>query len=278
MNYSDFAKIYVIIVYITEIRQKEGDIMGDCKERAKKLFKDKELGETKHYSKKVSAIVLSAFSVISCILAVIAVIFLKANFSDTDAFKAFVDRHYLLSVIALILICAIQVIIALIPGELVEIAAGYAFGSFTGTLICLVGISLGSIVVILLTRRFGRRFVESLYPREKIDALPIISNPKKRNVLTAVIFLIPGTPKDLLTYAIGITEMSIPLYLLISTVARIPSIVMSTVGGDALGDNKFVYALIAFVVSGILSLAGYLIYTHIIKKHRNKSKNRPNSI
>ncbi len=252
--------------------------MGKRKERAKKLFKDKELGETKHYSKKVAAIALGAFSIISCILAVAGVIFLKANFTDTDAFKAFVDEHYLLSVIVLIFICAIQVIIALIPGELVEIAAGYAFGSIAGALICLVGITLGSITVILLTRKFGRRFVESLYPREKIDALPIINNPKKRNILTAILFLIPGTPKDLVTYAVGITEMSIPLYLLIATTARIPSIIMSTVGGDALGNNKFVYALVAFLVSGALSLTGYLIYTRIIKKHRNKSKNEVNSI
>ena len=246
--------------------------MGKVKERTKVIFADTHLSETKHYSKKASAIALGAFSVISCILAAVGVIWLKMNFSDTDAFERFVEKNYLLSAIALIIICAIQVIVALIPGELVEIAAGYAFGAVPGALICLAGITLGSVCVLLLSRKFGRRFVESLYPREKIDSLPILNDPKKRNVFTALLFLIPGTPKDLITYIIGITEMSIPLYLLIATTARIPSIIMSTIGGDALGDSKFLYAMIAFIVSGAISLTGYLIYTRISGKHKKIDK------
>lgn len=251
--------------------------MGRRTERAKRLFRDKELGETKHYSKKVAAIALGAFSVLSCILAAVGVIFIKANFSDTDALQAFVEKNYLLSAIALVLICAVQVIVALIPSELVEIAAGYAFGSVMGALLCLMGITFGSVIVILITRKFGRRFVESLYPREKIDALPIINNPKRRNLLTLTLFLIPGTPKDLITYAVGITDMSIPTYLLLATAARFPSIIMSTVGGHALGNDKFTFALIAFAISGAVSLGGYLIYTGIIKKHRKNAKKENNS-
>lgn len=251
--------------------------MGKVKDRAKKLLKDKELEQTKHYSKKVSAIVLGAFSVLSCVLAVLGFLWLKTNFSDTDAFEAFVEKNYILSVISLIIICAFQVIVALIPGELVEIAAGYAFGAIPGALICLIGITLGSVCVLFLARKFGRRFVESLYPREKIDSLPILRDPKKRNIFTALLFLIPGTPKDLITYIIGITEMSIPLYLLIATTARIPSIIMSTIGGDALGESKFIYALIAFIISGVLSLVGYLIYTRISKNHKKNNKKNGDS-
>ena len=246
--------------------------MGKGKEKAKKLLSDTTLKETKHYSKKVSAIVLTSFSVLSCILAILGVIFLKSNFSDTDAFKAFVDENYILSMILLIIICAVQVIIALIPGELVEIAAGYAFGALPGALICLVGITLGSICVILLARKLGRKFVESIYPREKIDSLPILNDPKKRNTFTALLFLIPGTPKDLITYIVGITEMSIPLYILIATIARFPSIIISTIGGDALGDSRFLYAAIAFIISAAVSLAGYLVYIKISQNHK-KTKN-----
>ena len=244
--------------------------MGSRREKAKDLFRDKPLKETKHYSKKVSAFVLGAFSVLSCVLAALGVVFIKTNFSDVDVFRAFVERNYLLSTLSLIVICALQVIIALIPGELVEIAAGYAFGAFLGTLYTLIGITLGSVLVILLARRLGRRFVESLYPREKIDSLPILNDHKKRNALVCLLFFIPGTPKDLITYVIGITDMSIPLYLVLATFARIPSILMSTIGGDALGSNKFSFALVAFAASGVVSLVGYIIYTKITKK---KQKN-----
>jgi uncharacterized membrane protein YdjX (TVP38/TMEM64 family) len=233
-------------------------------------MKTKKQKETKHYSKKVSAIALTSFSALSCVLAVLGVIFIKTNFTDVDVFRAFVEKNYILSALSLILICTLQVIIALIPGELVEIAAGYAFGAFFGTLYALIGITLGSVIVILLSRKLGRAFVESLYPREKIDALPILNNPKKRNALVCLLFLIPGTPKDLITYVIGITDMSIPLYLMLATFARIPSILMSTIGGNALGSNRFIFAFIAFAVSGVISLVGYLIYNKITnKRHKN---------
>ena len=238
----------------------------------KKAPKNSAKKESKHYSKKASAIALSAFSVLSCILAVIGVIFLKANFSDADLFRSFVEKNYILSALSLILICAVQVISALIPGELVEIAAGYAFGAFFGTLYALIGITLGSVISLLLARRLGKSFVESLYPREKIDALPILNDSKKRNALVFLLFFIPGTPKDLITYAIGITDMSIPLYLTLATFARIPSILMSTIGGDALGSNRFIFALIAFSVSGLICLAGYIIYTGITKNQGKKDK------
>lgn len=250
--------------------------MANKRDKAKAMFKDKPQKPVKHYSKKISAIVLAAFSVLSCLLAVIGVIFIKTNFSNVDIFRSFVEKNYLLSALSLILICAIQVIVALIPGELVEIAAGYAFGSLLGTLYTLIGITLGSILVILLARKLGRRFVESLYPREKIDSLPILNDKKRRNVLVALLFLIPGTPKDLITYVIGITDMSIPLYLVLATFARIPSILMSTIGGDALGDDKLIFALLAFIISGIISLIGYLIYMKITKI-RSKAKESINS-
>ena len=226
--------------------------------------------EKKSFSKKTAGILLTAFSVLSCVLAVIGAILLKTVFKDTDVFKAFVNEHYLLSVLAMILICATQVVIALIPGEVVEIASGYAFGTWWGMLICLLGITLGSTIVLILAKRYGRRVIDALCPPEKLEMIPIIHEEKKLNTLTAILFLIPGTPKDLLTYAVGVTDMKIATYLMIATVARIPSILMSTIGGDALGDNRFSHAIIAFIVSAALSLAGYFIYLQISKSKRNK--------
>ena len=235
-------------------------------EKVERLFQDTELKETKHYSKKVSAFVLTAFSVLSCVLAVVGFFYIKREFSDAGVIRNWIAQHAFAGSFVMILVCAIQVIIALIPGELVEITAGYVFGPWWGALLCLIGNTLGSITAILLVRKFGRRFVESLYPQEKIDALPILRNPKKRNLLTAILFLIPGTPKDLMTYVIGLTEMSIPAYILLTTVARFPSIINSTVGGGALGDNKMWFAVVVFLITGAVSLLGYLLYLWIQKR------------
>ena len=245
--------------------------MGKKREKVLRLFEDKPLETTKTYSKKYAATVLSVVSVCVCILSVIGVLLLRAHFSDTDMLKAWIDEHYVLGLILMTLLCALQVVIALIPGELLEIAAGYAFGGFIGSIVCVVGLTLGSVVAILLARRFGRRLVESLYPREKIDALPILSTPKKRNAMTFLLFLIPGTPKDLFTYVIGMTEMSIPLYIVLTAFARLPSIVMSTMGGGALGDDKLGHAVVIFIIAGVVSGCGYLTYLAIQKKHKRKA-------
>ena len=116
--------------------------------------------------------------------------------------------------------------------------------------------------------------MESLYPREKIDSLPILNDPKKRNLVTCILFLIPGTPKDLLTYIIGLTEMSIPLYILLTAVARFPSIIMSTMSGDAFGDGRLRTALVVFIVAAVISGLGYLLYLYLQKKLGDKSKNK----
>lgn len=240
------------------------------RERVKKIFADKPLGESKPYSKKSAATLISIISVVVCVLTVAGFIFLRTYFSDTDVIKAWIDQNYVLGFIVMVLLCALQVVIALIPGELLEIAAGYTFGSWGGTLVCIIGIMLGSIIAILLSRKFGRRLVESLYPREKIDALPILNDPKKRNAMTFLLFLIPGTPKDFLTYVIGMTEMSIPAYIALTMFSRLPSIIMSTMGGSALGSNSLKSAAIIFIIAGVVSCIGYFAYHMIQENHKSK--------
>ena len=243
--------------------------MGKRREKVKAMLRDKQFEESKHYSKKVSAIVLSAVGVLFCALAVVGVLLTHTH---KDAFRLWISEHYVLGAIAVILICALQVIVALVPGEAVEILSGYVFGTWMGSLLCMIGITLGSVLVILLTRWLGRRFVEAFYPREKIDSLPILRDPAKRNVFTFFLFLLPGTPKDLLTYIIGLTEMSIPLYLLLTTAARFPSVISSTMGGGAMGESRFSLAFWVFLITAALSGAGYGIYLLIQKKQKREKE------
>ena len=215
--------------------------------------------------KSRAALILSVVSVLMLILTAVIVFLMREYLSDSEAVRAFVQKHYVIGAILLTFLCMVQVVVALVPGELVEIAAGYAFGPIVGTLLCLVGMMIGSVIVILLARRFGRKFVYIFYPKEKLDALSLFKHPTRRNVLTFFLFLIPGTPKDLLTYCIGLTDMSIPLYLMLTTVARIPSVITSTIGGDAVLSQNYWFALMVFGITAVISGIGLLIY-HIIKK------------
>ena len=168
----------------------------------------------------------------------------------------------------------LQVFIALIPGELLETAAGYAFGPWIGTVLCYIGVAAASAVVFLLTKRFGIRLVEIFTNREKINQLRFLKTEKRRDTLVFLLFFIPGTPKDLLTYFIGLTDMKLSNFLAISLIARLPSMVSSTIGGHMLGEENYLGAIILYAIVGVLSLAGMAVYRSILKRRERKKEQK----
>ena len=213
-----------------------------------------------------ATLILSLVSAVLLLLTVCGIWLMREYLTDPETVREAIGEHYVLGALALILICAVQVMVALIPSEVVEIAAGYVFGAWGGALLCLAGIVLGSCLTILLVRRFGAGLVYAFYPKEKINALPILNDPPKRNLLTFILFVIPGTPKDLFTYAIGLTDMRVTLYILLTTAARFPSVILSTISGNAVGDQKYGKALIFIIVTAAVSGIGLLIYRSFSKK------------
>jgi len=163
----------------------------------------------------------------------------------------------------------LQVFIALIPGELLESAAGFIFGPLVGTALCYLGIALASTLVFLLTRRFGVRLVEVFVSREKINQLRFLNTAKKRDLLIFLVFFIPGTPKDLLTYFVGLTDIKLHVFLAISLAARIPSVVSSTFGGHLLGEGRYWGAILLYGITGLVSLAGLTVYNAILRRRQN---------
>ena len=189
---------------------------------------------------------------------------------EPERFRAWVDSSGFVSRVIFVGMVVFQLIIALIPGEPLEMGAGYAFGAWEGTILCIIGCVIGSALVFLFVRRFGVKLVEVFFPREKIRSLRFLQDSRRLNLLTFIVFFIPGTPKDLLSYFIGLTDMKLGTWLCITAVARIPSIVTSTVTGDALGLKDYQFALIAFGVTLALSLAGILVYRRLsARRHPN---------
>lgn len=189
---------------------------------------------------------------------------------EPERFRAWVDSSGFVSRVIFVGMVIFQLIIALIPGEPLEMGAGYAFGAVEGTILCIIGCVIGSALVFLFVRRFGVKLVEVFFPREKIRSLRFLQDSRRLDLLTFIVFFIPGTPKDLLSYFIGLTDMKLGTWLFITAVARIPSIVTSTVTGDALGLKDYQFALIAFGVTLALSLVGILVYRRLsARRHPN---------
>lgn len=188
--------------------------------------------------------------------------------SEPEQFRAWVDERGVLGALAYVGMVVLQIVVAFIPGEPLEIAAGFAFGALEGTLLCLLASALGSILVILLVRKWGVRLAELFFTREKLDDLSFLRSSPRRTLIFAVIFIVPGTPKDLLCYYAGLTDIRLPLLLAICTLGRIPSILTSTLGGDALGARSYSSAAIVLAVTLLISALGVILYRRILKRHR----------
>ena len=193
-----------------------------------------------------------------------------SSFSQED-FRDYIRSFGPLGWLVLLCLQILQVFIALIPGEIVESAAGFAFGPVVGTLVCYIGIVIASILIFWLTRRYGVRLVEVFVARERINELRFLNTAKKRNALLFFLYFIPGTPKDLLTYFAGLTDIRFREFLVISLIARIPSILSSTFGGHMLGNENYWGAVLLYSVTGMISIAGLIVYNTLAKKRKNRS-------
>lgn len=190
--------------------------------------------------------------------------------SDPELFRAWVDSYGLWSRLAYVGMVVLQVIVALIPGEPFEIAAGYAFGAVEGTILSILACTLGSMIVFFLVRRYGMRLAALFFSKEKLQSVKFLKTNPKREVLFLLIFMIPGTPKDLLCYYAGMTDLRTPVWLLICSFGRLPSIITSTIGGDALGTENYWFAAGVFAVAMAISGVGILLYNYICNRHKGK--------
>lgn len=180
---------------------------------------------------------------------------LLAWLADAQAVRAFVADHAIASCLAMLGINIVQVLLAFLPGEPVELASGYAFGFWGGTALCLVASGLATSVIYWATRRWGWKLVGLFF-----DRFSWLKSAKRLELIMLVVFLIPGTPKDFLTYFAGLTNMRFLPVVLIATFGRIPSIVTSTITASAVGAGNWTLVACTLVASALLLAAGGLIY------------------
>ena len=158
--------------------------------------------------------------------------------------------------VAFLGIQVIQVVVAMIPGEPIEILAGILYGPLWGTLTCMLGIFIGSIIVYLLVRKLSMPIVSIFIDPEKFQNLRILQDERRFERIAFLLFFIPGTPKDLLTWAAGLIRIRPLRFFILSTIARLPSILTSTLAGTTLLSGDFSTTVLIFVVTGCISMVG----------------------
>lgn len=156
--------------------------------------------------------------------------------------------------IVLLGIQILQIVVAFIPGEPIEILAGVLYGTFGGLAICSIGCVTASAVIFSLSKRFGRTLIKLFVGEDKFKKWKWVKDSERLYTITFILFFIPGTPKDILTYVIGISEMKLSEFIIISTIARTPSILTSTLAGSAIADGNWILTLVIFILSAVLGI------------------------
>ncbi len=211
---------------------------------------------------------------VASVLAVLLLLFLLGRLigapllravRNKESFRVWIEVQGPFKYLIMIGIMTVQIIIALIPGAPVEMAAGYAFGLWGGIGLCLIGTVLGNAIVISLTRMFGRSMVRLFMDDAKIEELTqkLMREQRRMDFMVFILFLIPGTPKDLMTYVAGLLPIPLPRYLIITSIARIPSMIGNALGGSMLGRQNYRAAIITMTVVMLISAVAYMIYRRI---------------
>lgn len=166
----------------------------------------------------------------------------------------------------------LQVIIAIIPGEPVEILMGALYGTWGGFFLCEAGLLIGSCCVFFAVHLLGAPLVRALFGEEKLGRYRFLQNTERFEAITFLLFFIPGTPKDLLIYAAGLTPIRPLRFLVIATVARIPSVLSSTWGGSSFLEGDWRKTALIFAAVGTVSLCGALIHKKLMVRFRRDTE------
>ena len=195
--------------------------------------------------------------------------------SEPQKFQIWVEEKGFLGVLAFMGMNILQVLLAVIPGGPFEIGAGYAFGVVKGSLICDIAMTIASVIIFLFVKKFGLRFVELFVSKEKIESVKFLKSSKRSESIIFLLFLVPGTPKDLLSYLVGLTDMKLSHWIFICGVGRLPAIFLSALSGSALSSARYHLAIILIAAIIMLYVVGIILYR--IHNKRAAEKNSANS-
>lgn len=153
----------------------------------------------------------------------------------------------------------LQVVVFAIPGEITQFAAGYVFGAGWGFFYSIIGILLGAAFDFGFAKAVGRPMVERMIGTEKLARIDESLQSRKGHVAIFVLFLLPGTPKDAMSYAAGLSPLGLGRFLALSVPARAPALMASTLFGSQAYDRNFT-AMLWIGLAVVLVLASTAYY------------------
>ena len=194
-------------------------------------------------------------------------------YSSSDKLSKFLQNLGPYSPAVFVILQALQVVAAPVPGELTGVAGGYVYGETFGFLLSTVGLSLGSWVAFELASILGRPFVERFVRREVLEKFNFLTT-KTGTLICFVLFLFPGFPKDYLCYVLGLSRMKLSTFLIVSIVGRLPGTYLLTMQGATIRNEEYHIFWIITVASVAVLAVAYFYRNQLFDwlKHRHEHK------
>ena len=205
---------------------------------------------------------------------------LIANLSTTEgqvAFKEQIGNMGFSGGLMLMGLELLQIILVVLPAEPLEVLAGMCYGTWGGTLFITFAAFISTVMIYFLIAKLGKKVLENFMSKEKIDKIEnskFLKNTRRLEIIMFLLFFIPGTPKDLLVYIGALLPIKPIRFIMISTFARFPSIISSTMVGDNITNGEWTISLIIYGVTFLITAVGI----YISKKKGGKEANEIMSI
>lgn len=203
------------------------------------------------------------FPVLLAGLVIVPIIFrqqLVQLFSLGGELQVIVEQMGIWGVLGFIAAQMLQVIFFIIPGSALQISAGYLFGVLPGTLYSLIGVAIGTMISYLIGTGIGLPFMQRVTKEQTLDTISSTMNSPRAFTAAFLLFLIPGTPKDLFVFIAGALRMNFRALNIGSLLARTPAIIGSAIIGNSLFTERWVVVVVISSLSVVLFLLGILLY------------------
>jgi uncharacterized membrane protein YdjX (TVP38/TMEM64 family) len=167
----------------------------------------------------------------------------------------------------------LQIVVAVIPGGPVELIAGAAYGTWAGFGICVAGCVIASSLVFIAVKKFGLPLLRRFFGEKRVKTWKFLEDSKKTDMVVFILFLIPGTPKDLLTWLAPLSRIPLARFVILSAAARMPAILSSAMMGDSVIQGNWVMFLAIFLAAALAGLGGIQFKDKIV--HRFSREETP---
>ena len=177
-------------------------------------------------------------------------------------FKEDIANKGIVGVLIVLGLQILQIVVAVIPWQPMEIVSGMLYGTWGGMLLCLVGIFIGTAIVYFIVRRVGTDFIQLFFKKEQIDNIrnsKLFKDTRKFELLLFVVFVLPLVPKDIFIYIGGLSPIKPKKFLTLATLSRIPGLFITVYAGNKLSEGEFLTVIILIALFLVLGILGYII-------------------